>query len=123
MENVFKFMENQVPQPVLVRWGDKGFVYRYKEKTIEQALVLKLARVISGLNAVDVLLVNGKLQEQSALLRILEEINEDIYFLSLAVIYDDITKRHKQYLTAFYAEAFADPNNAKARSSKPNLVS
>lgn len=123
MENIFEFLEEHVPPPVLVKWGDKKLVYRYKEKTIEQALVLKLARIISGLYAVDVLLINGLLQEQAALHRILDEINEDILFLALAITDGDMTAKHKQYLDAFYAEAFSNPNDSLARSSKPNSVS
>ena len=121
MENAFLRLESQVPQPQKVDWGDR-FVYRYKEETIQQALIQKLARIISGLHAVDILLINGLLQEQAALNRILDEINEDILFLAVAITNDQITERHKKFLTAFYAEAFSDPSNLLARSEKPNSV-
>ncbi len=122
MENAFERLEQQVPPPQKIDWGKKGFVFRYKEKSIEQALLQKLARTISGLHAVDVLLLHGLLQEQAAINRILDEIQEDICFLAAAITNDKVTDRHKQYLTAFYSEAFSDPDNSLARSEKPNLV-
>jgi hypothetical protein len=76
---------------------------------------------LSGLHAVDVLLLHGLLQEQASLHRILDEIHEDIFFLAAAVTNDVITERHKQYLAAFYAEEFPDPDNTLARHQKPNL--
>ena len=120
MENAFRRVEQQVPTPQLVAWKD-GFVYRYKEETIYQALVLKLARSITGLRSVDVLLMHGLLQEQASLHRILDEIHEDILFLAAAVTNDKVTEKHLQYLSAFYAEEFPDPNDTLARHAKPNL--
>lgn len=116
MENAFQRLEQQVPQPQEQEWKD-GFVFRYKEKSIQQALILKLARTISGLHAVDVLLMHGLLQEQASLHRILDEIHEDILFLVAAVTNDQVTERHAQYLRAFYAEELPD----SARHEKPNL--
>ncbi|NDP47516.1 MAG: hypothetical protein GZ085_03825 [Sulfuriferula multivorans] len=120
LENAFRRLEQQVPPPQEVEWAD-GFVYRYTEKTIYQALILKLARSISTLRAVDVLLLHGLLQEQASLHRILDEIQEDILFLAAAITNDEITKRHEQYLFAFFAEEFPDPKNTLARHEKPNL--
>ena len=97
MEYAFRRIEQQVPPPQLVEWKD-GFVYRYKEGTIHQALVLKLARSVTGLRSVDVLLMHGLLQEQASLHRILDEINEDILFLAAAVTNDKVTEKHLQYL-------------------------
>lgn len=121
MENAFRRLEQQVPPPQKKKWKD-GFVFRYKEETIEQALLQKLARSISGLHAVDALLVRGLLQEQAALHRILDEIHEDIFFLAAAITNDKVTELHKQYLKAFYAEEFPDPHNPTARHKKPNMV-
>jgi hypothetical protein len=121
MENAFRRLEEQVPPPQKMKWKD-SFVFRYKEETIEQAIVQKLARSISGLHAVDALLVRGLLQEQAALQRILDEIHEDIFFLAAAITNDKVTDRHKQYLKAFYAEEFPDPHNTLARHEKPNMV-
>ena len=120
LENAFRRLEQQASPPQKVEWAD-GFVFRYQEKTIQQALILKLARSITTLRAVDVLLLHGLLQEQASLHRVLDEIHEDITFLATAVTNDEITERHKQYLSAFFAEEFTDPNNTLARHEKPNL--
>ncbi|MCV2366458.1 hypothetical protein LNV23_23790 [Paucibacter sp. DJ1R-11] len=120
MENAFARLEKQVPPPQRVEWAD-GFVFRYLERSLEQALILKLARSISTLRAVDILLLHGFLQEQASLLRILDEIHEDIYFLAAPLTNDQVTERHTQYLAAFFAEEFPDPENSLARHEKPNL--
>jgi hypothetical protein len=110
MGNAFQRLEQQVPPPQKQPWKD-SFVFRYKEQTIEQALIQKLARSISGLHAVDMLLLHGLLQEQGVIHRTLDEIHQDIFFLAAAVTNDSVTERHKQYLASFWAEAFEDPSN------------
>jgi hypothetical protein len=55
LEKAFRRLETQVPPPKRKPWKD-GFVFRYAEQTIQQAIVQKLARTISGLHAVDTLL-------------------------------------------------------------------
>lgn len=64
----------------------------------------KLARLLSGLNSVEVLLERGLFQEQGMVQRAVDEIKEDVWFLSLAVIKNDMTSRHTEYLQYFYAE-------------------
>lgn len=110
MVQAFERLEQQVPSPQSVSWKD-GFVFRHMEKTIQQALVQKLARVISGLHAIDVLLINGFVQEQGVLNRTLDEISEDIAFLAAAITNDTVTDLHKQYLEAFYEEEFDNPES------------
>ena len=80
------------------------YAYRYAEKTIQQAIVQKLARVISGLRATRLLMKAGFAQEQSSLQRMLDELNEDVAFLTLAIIYNDITEQHQRYLNTFFEE-------------------
>ncbi len=121
MENVFRRLEAQVPPPQPVPWRD-SFVFRHKEKTIQQALLQKVARSISALHAVDVLLLHGLLQEQAVLHRTLDEIREDIFFLAAAITNDQVTDRHRQFLEEFFAEEFPDPDNPLARHQKPNMV-
>ena len=48
----------------------------------------------------------GFVQEQAALQRILDEINEDITFLAYGVINGDVTSLHQSYLDAFFEEEF-----------------
>ena len=121
MENAFRRMERQIPQPKEVPYKD-SFVFRYKEKTIEQALIQKLARVISGLHAVNLLLDHGFLQEQAVLHRTLDELNEDIMFLAYALTNDGITDLHNRYLKAFYEEEFDKPYDPVASTQKRDMV-
>ncbi len=121
MKSAFRRLETQVPKPQPIPWGD-SFVFRHVEKTIHQALIQKAARMISTLHAIDVLLLQGHFQEQATLQRVLDEINEDIFFLAAAITNDQITNRHRQYLDEFFAEEFPDPNDPTARHQKPNMV-
>ena len=120
MESAFLHLECQVPPPQQKKWRD-GYVFRYVEQSIHQALILKLARSISSLRAIDILLSHGQLQEQATLHRVLDEIHEDISFLALALTTGNTTDLHKKYLTAFFAEEFPNPKNSLARHKKPDM--
>ena len=100
MEHAFRRIEAMVPPPKRRVLGD-GFVFRYEEQTIEQAIVQKLARTISTLGASRILLEKGFVQEQAALHRILDELGEDIAFLAAAITIGTLTDLHKRYLTSF----------------------
>lgn len=117
MESCHRALAAGVPQPRAMAFGD-GYVFRYHECDVHQALVQKLARVISGLHAARLLLANGFLQEQCALQRTLDEFNEDILFLAYGVISADITDLHREYLAAFFQEEFDDPTRAIESTQK-----
>lgn len=119
MVQAFRRLEQQVPPPQAVPWKD-GFVFRYVEKTVHQAIIQKLARVISGLHAVDMLLLHGFVQEQGVLHRTLDELNEDITFLTAAITNDTVTDLHTRYLEAFYAEEFDNPDSPIDSPQKRN---
>lgn len=113
MEECLRVFESRVPSPKLVPIGGH-LAFRYTEKTILQAIVQKLARLISGLRTALLLLTHGFLQEHGALQRMIDEFREDVTFLSLGVIYGD-TDLHTRYLEAFYQEEFdksGDPVNS-----------
>lgn len=111
----------RVHPPQAVAFGS-GFVFRYAERDIDQALVQKLARVISGLHAARLLLAHGFVQEQAALQRMLDEFNEDVLFLAYGVISADITELHREYLAAFYEEEFDNPNSAlESTQNRPTV--
>lgn len=114
MEQTLHAFASRVPPPQRLPYKD-SFVFRYVEKSVHQALVQKLARLISGLYAAYLLWSKGFVQEQASLQRILDEITEDISFLAFSVIYSDSTDLHKAYLDAFFQEEF-DPNDAVASS-------
>lgn len=117
LDKAFKRLETMVPPPQKMPHGD-SFVFRYKERTICQAMIQKLARLVSGLQAVRLLCDNGLLQEQGAIQRMLDEFHEDVWFLAFAVINKEVTPLHQQYLDAFYQEEF-DPRTVKPSLDRP----
>ena len=96
MERTLHDLASRVPPPQRVSFKD-SFVFRHVEKTVHQALVQKLARLISSLNAARLLMEAGFVQEQATLQRVLDEISEDISFLSFSVVYHDATPLHQAY--------------------------
>lgn len=106
MEAGFRRLEVRVPIPRMVQKGE-GTTLRYVEQTIYQALLLKLARHISGLNACDVLLAAGYVQEQAVIQRTLDELDEDIMFLCFGA-QNRTVKLHRKYLKTFWQEEFEE---------------
>jgi hypothetical protein len=100
MEAALDALTKRVPPPQRVQMLE-SFAFRYVEKTIHQAIIQKLARIISGLHAARILLESGFIQEQGALQRMLDEFKEDVTFLSYGVITNDVTNLHLKYLEAF----------------------
>jgi len=78
--------------------------------------------MISGLHAIETLLVRGLFQEQGMIQRALDEIGEDIGFLSLGVICGELTQRHEEYLDYFYAEEFHDPSDIMGSHTSRGMV-
>ena len=109
METSHATLAGRVHAPEVVPFGKDGLVFRYADKGIYQALIQKLARVVSGLHAARLLMEHGFFQEQAALQRMLDELNEDISFLALGVIFGNTTDLHQKYLAAFYEEEFDNP--------------
>jgi hypothetical protein len=121
LEGAFRRLESQVPAPRRKPWKD-GFVFRYAERTVHQAIVQKLARTISGLHAIKALLERGLFQEQGMIQRALDELEEDIAFLSFGVMSGELSSLHTQYLDYFYAEEFDDPSNIMASHRSRGMV-
>jgi hypothetical protein len=121
MEECHRVLAARVHQPTAVAYGD-GYVFRYHERDVHQALVQKLARVISGLHAARLLMAHGFLQEQGALQRMLDEFNEDIRFLAHSVVSGDTTELHRKYLAAFFQEEFDNPASAIQSTQKRPMV-
>ncbi len=120
MKNTVYSFAQRIPAPQRIPYRD-SFVYRYVEKTIHQALVQKLARLVSTLHASYILMESGFVQEQAALQRVLDEIQEDITFLSYGVIFNDVTELHKEYVQYFYEEEF-DADTALESTQKRSMV-
>jgi len=103
LEEAFRRLEEQVPPPIKEGHRD-GFVLRYAEKTPQQAMLQKFARLISGLHSLRLLLLSGFLQEMGVIQRTLDDFEEDILFITLAVANDDMTDHHRQYLEYHWME-------------------
>lgn len=121
MTRAFRRLESSIPGPQKVTFRD-SFVFRFENKGIHEALLQKLARIVSGLNAVTVLLGAGFVQEVGVLFRTLDEIQEDILFLASAETNATRTERHTQYLKAFYADAAFSRSERSMEIPKPNSV-
>ena len=118
MEVVVHNLATQVPQPQL-KEDILSSGFRYNEKSIQQAIVQKLARMVSTLNAARLLLNHGFVQEVGALQRILDELQTDIIFLRNGV--EDPDDLHKKYLCAFYQEEF-DAEDALRSTQKRRTI-
>lgn len=122
MESTLHSLSARVEPPRLVKIDDE-VAFRYSEKSIHQAIVQKLAKVVSGLHAARLLLSSGFIQEQGALHRMLDEFQEDAVFLCYAVINNDVTDLHQKYLHAFYMEEFDKPGDPMGSTQKRPMVS
>ncbi|WP_201443367.1 hypothetical protein [Marinobacter nitratireducens] len=120
MEKTLEGLAQRVPQPEKVPYND-GFVFRHVEKTVHQALVQKLARLVSSLHAARLLWAYGFVQEQAAMQRMLDELQEDIQFLAFGVIFEDWTALHDSYLSSFFEEEF-DSDSAMSSSQKRPMI-
>lgn len=120
MENTVHQLAARVPQPQKVPYKD-GYFFRHVEKTVHQALVQKLARLVSSLHATQLLMVYGFVQEQGAMQRIMDELQEDITFLAFGVIFNKWSTLHDDYLFAFFQEEF-DADTAIASTQKRPMI-
>ena len=102
LEGVFRRLEEVTPPPKEVPYED-GYKLRYEERTVQQALLQKFARYIRGLYAIELLCKNGFCQEQGAIQRTLDDIEEDILFLSYGLS-GKWTDNHDKYLEYFWME-------------------
>lgn len=122
MESTLHSLERCVGPAEFVDLGD-GKAFRYREKSVHQAIVQKLARFVSCLHAARLLLKNGFIQEQGALHRMLDEFQEDATFLCYGVISGEMTPLHERYLKAFYMEEFDIPGKPLESAQKRPMES
>jgi hypothetical protein len=120
MERTVHTFASRVPAPVLIALHGNPYV-RYTEQSIYQAVLLKLARLVSNLSAAQLLLDNGYVQEQCAMQRMIDEGDDDITFLTLAIISNDITNLHKRFLADFWAEEFDQPTALKSTQKRDSV--
>lgn len=118
LEDTVHDLAKRVPSPRLVQVVDLR-VFRYTERTAEQAIVQKLARHVSALGAARLLLHHGFAQEVGMLQRVLDETEQDVFFLTSGL--GGPTKLHREFLDAFYEEEF-DADTALASTQKRKMV-
>lgn len=118
MDRALDALSAMLPPPCAVPFKD-SFVYRHVEQLPEQAIVQKLARLPTGLRAAKLLLEAGLFQEQAALQRLIDEIGEDIVFLSIPLMYGGAQALHTEYLQAFFAEEFDPATGLPTAQDRP----
>ena len=122
MDRTFQDFERAMPsKPEFTRLSF-GMAWRFKEKDIYQAMILKLARVQSSVRAALLLLNYGFLQEQAALQRTIDETNEDIMFLVYAVTNDEVTELHERFLDAFWEEEVDESGTMLGSAQKRPMI-
>lgn len=105
MAKTLRTLQGRVKSPEVVSLRG-GQAYRYVDQTIHQAIVMKLARLSTALNAARVLLGAGLLQDQGAAQRVIDEVNEDVAYLCVGVIRDEWPTWHDRFFTEFWQEEF-----------------
>ncbi|GLQ46183.1 hypothetical protein GCM10007862_12340 [Dyella lipolytica] len=119
-ETVLTF-EGKVPRPRLIDVNARiGHAYRYVEKSPHQALVLKVARLTSCVTGAVTMLRVGLYQEQGALQRIIDDTNDDIFFISIGML-RGFEPLHERFFEAFWAEEFPDSTDTLARHERPDF--
>ena len=122
LSSAFEELISVIAMPAPQRHGN-GYVWRFANPGPREAIVLKLARLITLLQSGKLLLDAGFLQEVGAIQRSLDEIDADIIFLSGALIFGKHEPAHSEYLKEFFAEEFDQPGDALASSQKRHRVS
>lgn len=105
LEAAFRTLEGKIIPPVPTRIGSRIYP-RYKEQSVEQAALQKMARYISGLHALVLLLRSRHLQEDGTLKRTLDELRDDVMFLLMQPQNKKDELLHQRFLEGFYAEEF-----------------
>jgi hypothetical protein len=113
------------PTPDFVPLGS-GMYYRHKpeDRTPHLACYLKAVKICSTLRAAVALVGIGHAHEAYALCRVCDEQGEDIYFLiiSLQSVDGRLDAIQEQFLTEFYQEEWADPEDVLSNAAR-NRVS
>jgi hypothetical protein len=103
MEQTHLHFAALTPQPTKIA-NPNGFVYRFVEQNIEQFVLQKLARIVTGLRSAHLLIDRGFLQEAAILQRSVDEAQEDTLFIVYAKITGEWTPHHKKYLENFWLD-------------------
>ena len=102
LEKVIGVFEEELEKPELM---DGAFMY--KSPTVKQVCLLKAVRIISGLNALLLLLKAGYVTEMGVLMRTIGDCINDIYFL--LEHFPDKTPEVERYISNFFNEGIEEP--------------
>lgn len=91
--------------------------FRLVEQSARSAAYLKLVRYVSGLHAGRILVEAGHTQELCVIQRTLDEMHEDLLFLSMPYFGVERISEHKTFLNAFWED---EPNFGKFSSHQKN---
>lgn len=116
METTVHDLSRRIDPPVMTTFARTAYGFRYAEQGARQAIVQKMARVVSGLRAALLLLEQGYIQEQAAVCRMVDEACEDVSFLALGLIVEE-TDLHRQFLQEFFLEDFETLTGRMRRGS------
>ena len=119
MEWTVDELAKRVPPPQFVERSG-GMVFRYEERLPLQAVVLKLARLVSTLRATHLLLDRGFVQEVGTLERVMDEFQQDVLFLVSGHTDRTLAIQYQRYLEEFWKEEF-DADTAFASSQKRGM--
>ncbi|MBA4315044.1 MAG: hypothetical protein C0422_06900 [Alcaligenaceae bacterium] len=121
MASWFDVLSRQLSAPARVKLNG-SYTFRFAEKNVHVAIILKLARVITGLQAIFHLNRLGLVQEQAAIQRVADELTEDVSFLTFSVIFNDPTEVHSRFLEAFFQEEFEEGKTAIESTQKRLMI-
>jgi hypothetical protein len=116
-------LSSSIPAPVVVPAGD-SFNFRHLERGPPLMAHLKLVKIASHHNAALVLIEHGYVHEVYALCRMIDEANEDIFFLVTPLGEDgNESALQRKAVEEFFQEEFsrAEPDIVKAHQSRDRV--
>lgn len=119
--SAFRILEKEIPPPIQIPY-EKHFQWRYDQRTPQIVVVQKLARLIVCLQSVLALLKYGLYQDVGVMFRVLDELSEDIVFMSEAVRTGSVTSLHTRFMDDFFQEEFDNDvpiNSTQKRNRVP----
>ncbi|KMZ11638.1 hypothetical protein BHUM_04067c [Candidatus Burkholderia humilis] len=121
LESIVHILASRLSPPEMRSVNGVSIGFRYRENGARQAIVQKIARIVSSLRAARLLLNGGFVQEQAALHRMLDETQEDVNFLAGGVILGE-TGLHQKFLCDFFLEEYGDPKKpAETLNKRGNI--
>jgi len=102
LENIIGVFEKELGKPELI-----DGVFAYVSPTVKHVCFLKGLRIVSGLNALLVLLHAGYLTEMGVLIRTISDCINDIYFL--LEHFPQMTPEVEKYVSNFFNDIIEEP--------------